>query len=236
QSWTFTSLWFDTSTIEKVVVNWGTVIGQSGSVAVTWPDSYTKLLLHGESLKDSSTNNYTLTANWWMSFTWTDKKFWTWSFYFDWVDDYISVPDSEDWTLDWNFTIDMWVNIKYINSGYSALLAFTEWTRLSLVVKGDWKISVWDDIQYNDSTYIIPINGWHHVALIREWSNVKFYVDWINKWGFTSTKTYNPTGLWIWNDKNYFSPHKWYIDELRISKWIARWTSDFSSSLPVVPY
>jgi hypothetical protein len=76
----------------------------------------------------------------------------------------------------------------------------------------------------------IEINGWHHIALVRNNTAVKFYYDGVLKGSGTDSSNLTATAI----DIGYvFSAGAWgsfygYIDDLRITKGYARYTSNFT--------
>ena len=95
-------------------------------------DNYTKLLLNmdgandGTAFTDSSASAHTVTAvaN---AVTKTDeKKFGTASAYFDDNSSWLTVPDSDDWTMgSENFTIDCWATPSVTDTHFGIL---GQWT------------------------------------------------------------------------------------------------------------
>jgi hypothetical protein len=76
----------------------------------------------------------------------------------------------------------------------------------------------------------IEINGWHHIALVRNGTAVKFYYDGVMKGSGTDSTNLTATGI----DIGYvFSGGAWgsfygYIDDLRITRGLARYTANFT--------
>ncbi|EKE30017.1 MAG: large adhesin, partial [uncultured bacterium (gcode 4)] len=219
------SLWGGTS--------WN-IYGWSGNTAST-ADQYTLYLLHFDW---SSINSWTDTwavSNNWVTFS-SPWKFWN-AAYFN--NAYMTIPDSNNinfWT--WDYTIDFWYNMTTSKN----TVFISQWTHLSddrsFTIAAD-TLSIYSGIDYNWSTTIenissLPsLNAWHHVASVRNWGWIYLFIDWVlkdskNIW--TSAIINNSTNpIYIWNlmSNNAFNL-SWYIDELRISKWIARWTNDFT--------
>lgn len=204
---------------------------------IWWVDSYTKFLLHWDwNLTNFWDNIWSITNNWSVAFSW-------WKFsqamYFNWSN-YLSIPDSEDWNFwNWDFTIDTW--IKTSDSAERIILwqCTSAWATEWAIRVNAWVI--FTNFELADTTYMnitwtknVSDNNWHHIALIRTWWIFKLYVDWILD-GTDSSHTglaYNWTSqlsigrAWERAISTYY--WNWYIDEPRISKWIARWTSDFT--------
>jgi len=209
----------------------------------SWNDEYTKLLIHADWIWDSSSSNHVLTFNWdvQISSTWKFDD----AFYFDWDWDYLTIPDSEDWDFgSGDFTIDFWVKWNSITN--SCLIeqwdGDNRWWSLDYYNWGlrfqwttDWTVDTKNGLYY---TWAPGSTNWNHLAFVRNWSDMTMYIN-----GFEvdnnilSNSIYN-SNLDVRIGTYYTNPAFWYfngyIDELRISKWIARWTEGFTP--PTVPY
>ena len=75
---------------------------------------------------------------------------------------------------------------------------------------------------------------WHHVAVTREGTSLKLFIDGINEAsttlsdGFVFSDSTTVLGIGSRGACLAATTYKGYLDELRISKGIARWTSDFT--------
>lgn len=87
----------------------------------------------------------------------------------------------------------------------------------------------------------ITINEWHHIAIVRHGNTVTGYLDGV------AECTIDVTGLSLQDGTGNFAISglgaaaaptysRSYFDEFRVSKGIARWTTDFSALLPASPY
>lgn len=77
----------------------------------------------------------------------------------------------------------------------------------------------------------VAIGTWAHIVLVRSGDNFVIYVNGINKASRTLSGALPQTsgvkvGTYLYGTTNY--RYKGYIDELRISKGVARWTTDFA--------
>ena len=212
-------------------------------------DSYTKLLLHGDgtnnstTFTDSASGNKTVTRNGTPVISTTQSVFGGSSMYFNGTTDYLSLADSADWNMgSGDFTIDFWVrregsqqngaaifNVGNTNSSSGSFMAYMgDNTNVVFYYNngtGHWEGNVFiDDIT------------WTHFAIVRTGSSLVFFKNGtqitttdIGNTSFGSNST--PTYIGRSYAGNYF---KGYIDELRITKGLARWTSNFTS--PVSAY
>ena len=202
-------------------------------------DEYTVLLLHSEwvstSFEDSSTSSHTISSHWWANQTTTQKKFGSKSAYLDGNDNYLSIPDSEDFNF-WNadFTIDLWVYpLASVNEPIMVHGDDTGLNRWYIRMWSPDKFHFWD---FNDvsllSTSTVPLNTWTHFAVVRSGNDWSLFINWIKETTLTSATTIPnySRALDIWWDQSIWGWTKCtcYVDEVRISKGIARWNANFT--------
>lgn len=222
-------------------------------------DYYTKLLLHCEGTDGSTTftdeAGHSVTAVNNAQIDTAQYKFQTASALFDGAGDYIYLADSDDWNFGANnFTVDFWIRPNdLINTqnicgqcsptGVSTYASFG----ISLVTaESMFKVQAWvftsGMTQHFVAANIAIGSGWHHIALIRNGSYLRLYQDGIlvgsNSWLGTDPLTNSPNQLSFGRygeiDSSYFNG---WLDEIRISKGIARWTANFTPPAePYLPY
>jgi len=216
-------------------------------------DEYTKLMLHmdgsddGTVFTDDSFSEHTITRVNAVTKT-AIKKFGTASGYFDGSGDYLSIPDSGDWNFGTgDFTIDCWL---YLNASdpvpiYSQL--GNTGSDNNRILYGFWAGN-WNFYAYTTSTQIFvtvadsnPATGeWMHIALVRDGIYFNFYKNGIligTPQGDSSAVPSNPGAVYVGATRissTFPIAINGYIDELRVSKGIARWTIDFDP--PTSPY
>lgn len=217
----------------------------------TASDSYTKLLLHCDGTNGSTTITdkigKTMTAYGNAKISTAQSKFRGASLSLDGSGDYISSPNSVDFRFGTgDFTIDFWLysNVAWSSQPFSASICGQK--------KND-TTNGW--VLYRDSNYPTKINArvglqnsfptgstptanvWEHWALVRNGTTLKWYKNGILDATTTSSVDVNDTtGLFLIGlaDSWASSFLNGYVDELRISKGIARWTANFTP--PTAPY
>jgi len=206
-------------------------------------DSYTKLLLHMDDtgLSDSSYVNHTTTKNGNAARSSTQSKFGGYSAYFDGAGDYITVQDSVDWAFGTgDFTIDCWIRP-------TSMVGTTCMVEHYQDNENRWGFELDNNnlgfyVRDGDVTTVacyglhgITADGtWHHVAITRDGNDWRVFVDGTQVGSTVSDSSPVPNvsgdlliGCRKWSGTpNYFYPG--YIDELRITKGDARWTSNFT--------
>lgn len=236
-------------TIASIVPDNGTMAGGenvtiAGSNFLGGLDASTKLLLHndgtGASFVDSAITPKTVSATGNVTQATTQYKFGGKSAYFDGSGDYLSVPDSADWNLgSGNFTIDSFI----YPVGTIADHGIVGQSSVSCVGFGFF-ISA-SNIRFCGNNYgfdtyfnynFLP-NNWYHIALVREGNNVKAYVNGVqagSTFVYAGSIPDTAAALIIGSNQgtNYF--FNGYIDELRLTKGVARWSSNFTP--PTAPY
>ncbi len=214
-------------------------------------DGYTKLLQHNDNaaFADSSPSSHSVT-NSGVQLDTVNKKFGTGSAYFQ-GSSYLSTPDSNDWTFGTNdFTIDSWVKAntgtgaKHIASQHANSSNYHQlwWNASNHKISMRW-VTGGTNRGWYDTTGGVWMGGggWYHIAFVRQSSNAYIFVNGVS----LPLTVINPFGnigdiaapYVIGTDYHYGSPLEYWngwIDEARISKGVARWTSDFTP--PTSPY
>ncbi|EKE28641.1 MAG: hypothetical protein ACD_3C00037G0032 [uncultured bacterium (gcode 4)] len=208
--------------------------------------SGTVLLLHlDNNLLNSWFNQGTITNNNWAAFS--GWKFGS-ALSFNWTNQHISIADSDDWYLIWDFTIDFWAKFNW----GSWFWAITQWDWYSsfwyiFYNAPPWKSIFWMSTAWNtwdfSSNYITTWTSdwsWSHYAVTRSWSVIYMYANWVNTYSWTtSVVPYNSSdalriGLYQNPSNSDYRWLNWLIDEVRIIKWKALWTWNFTP--PNSPY
>ena len=202
-------------------------------------DSYTKLMLHcdgangGTTFTDSSDSPHTVTA---VGNTHTDtaiKKFGTASGQFDGTGDTLTIPSNAafgfgtgDWTIDWWFYLDDTGTDPHIfdnrNSGIQTLYFDTS-DSYKLIYYVSQSPS---GVKITSSSAPTP-DTWIHFALVRSSGTTTMYFDGTSVGSFSDTYDYPAGALTIGDYVGGGFGFTGYMDENRISKGIARWTSTF---------
>ncbi len=177
----------------------------------------------------------------------TVSKFGEGSAYFDGLGTtYLSIPIDDDFNWGTNdFTIDYWVRFSTLSNLDFVSATSVDGTGASSAVQGSGfnfyyytsqnVILFSNKGEYIGSTYNTwspSANTWYHVAGVRDGDTWKVYID------GNQVNTENYTGSVDITDLNHFfiGPRKFKgnIDEIRISKGIAQWASNFTP--PAEPY
>jgi hypothetical protein len=210
--------------------------GGSGGI-----DTNTKLLLHlNTDFTDSSASARALTKYGTASIDTSVKKLGTGSLKLD-GSGYLSTPDSGDWNFGPDdFTIDFWANFRSVAADSSFFQQrVDDSNRVYFIwVKPENRLYFWIRsggtiiAQYRYPLYPVA-NRWYHIAIIRNGTTCKIAVDGVMTGTIEATAIGSraspdlPAAFSIGyeNGNGYFNG---WIDEFRVSKGVARWTSNFT--------
>ena len=180
-----------------------------------------------------SGTKHTITANGNTNHSTAQSKIGATGIYFDGTDDYLTVPDSDDWDWAGDFTIETWFRADVLGSSSFHYLFDTNTTGdyFSIAFNASNKIS-W---VYNggpptiESSSTFSATTWYHLALVKNGSTTTLYVDGASEGTYSDSNTYSIDKLWIGapNEAGYRTTG--FMDEIRISN-TARYTSSFTPS------
>jgi hypothetical protein len=237
----------------------------SGGVTVTGLESSVVLFLGMDgtdgstSFPDSSASNHVMTANGGAQVDTAQSKFGGASGLFDGTGDYrdyLSTPDSADWAFGTSyFTIDLWFRFNALPATSAAAYLYSQYLDDNNYVD----VYVWNN---NDGTYALGLGTesggvvgpafsrdaalstatWYHLALVRSGNNFYIFLNG-NQVGSTYASSASMPdidgGVTIASEQRWGYFDGW-LDELRVSKGLARWTSNFTppsvSQKPTAPY
>lgn len=216
-------------------------------------DLHTKLLLHGNSFIDGSTDKRVIT-NTGVAVSTAQSKFGDSSFYFD-GSAYLTIPGYDFGTDD--FTIDWWEYPTNANAGTrftnvyctsyatqaGGLLTHVYANGLQVYLSNktggaatsDWNVLAGQAVGNN------IVNTWTHRAVVRSGSSLMFFKNGLlehtynigtNRIGYSADRPWG-IGNWASDLMTTGYPYIGYIDEFRVSD-IARWTESFTP--PTEPY
>jgi hypothetical protein len=159
------------------------------------------------------------------------------SMYFDGTGDYLLVPS--DPSLDFgtgDFTIEFWLNLANVTSTWQAIIS------RAYNITGGWRLYKNDGTAelrwYAGGTSVvltsssgIANNVWSHVAVVRNGTTLTIYVDGTNRGSATNSTNYTPGNYAVEIGSGVVTsayPVTGYIDDLRITKGVARYTANFT--------
>ena len=173
-------------------------------------------------IKDYSKNNHSISVNGNTAISSSQAYFGNKSIYFDGSGDYLTVPVNSN-LISFGYT-DIWTLeiLYYKNSGYSNIASFYDGGRNFDIGVNSSNLRIY----YNGidiDTTILSNNTWYHIAIIKNGTNLKVYLNGV------LDKNIDITGRFFTTTKMYIGSYdgaqhylNGYINYLRITKGIAR--------------
>lgn len=206
----------------------------------------TKLMLHLDGADGSTAitdeTGKTVTANGNAQIDTAQSQFGGASGLFDGNGDYLTLADSDDWYFGTgDFTIDFWVRfnntIGHQRFGGQYADGNNRWLISKLDTGGLYFLFISGGAAkalYSTGDLNFQTNNWYHIVFERYGAGAKIFVNGINQPLIETTAFGNNNlgdvnaDLWIGGGSEAPAYLNGWIDELRISKGIARWTDNFA--------
>lgn len=195
---------------------------------------------------DSSPTPKTVTANGNAVISTAQNKYGAGSAYFDGSGDFLSIPASSDFTFGAaDFTVEGWVYTA-TTSGIGAIIGLANGSAANsnyafqLVRNGSqWQFNVFSgSTAYGSAVGALSINTWYHIAMVRSGNSLYAFVDGalLQTTSITGVTLNAPSGAvaHIGQVQGYF-PWNGYIDSLRVTKGVARYTAAFTPPTEAFP-
>lgn len=194
------------------------------------------LLMHGENnLLDSSSKNRTITTVGTVTTPTTQPLMGVRSIYFSGFGNRLKIDSTADFTFGTSdFTIEC---IIYLTGGSGtdrALFDFRPNEKISpftfFIDRKTNKLAMWDGTFYGGTGSLISLNTTYHIAFVRYSGVITAYTNGVSQWTISTAKNFSssyPLGI-AGNYETGTSNLIGYIDEYRITKGIARYTSNFT--------
>ncbi|MDC3266295.1 IPT/TIG domain-containing protein [bacterium] len=169
-------------------------------------------------------------------------KYGTGSIAFDGTGDYARVPYNSLMQLPGDFTVECWVypiskvsNFPCIFNNYSTYTTnggFAIFAGHNSGNTSKYQVSFNGSFPVIQSSSNIAYNSWTHIALVRSGSTLTLYINGASEGTSTQTAAANGTQNYYWigaaGDELANSYFNGYIDDLRITKGYARYTTNFT--------
>ena len=180
------------------------------------------------------------------------KKYGTGSLAFDGTGDWLSIPNTPNLQLgSGNFTIEGWINfsslasnrgIMYFGTNPNSNFAYgLQWASNALYF---WYTTNGSSLSSVSASWTPSTSVWYHLAVTRSGNDLKFFID-----GTQIGTTQSLSGVTIFNSTDVIliggeatgSPNSLpgtmngYIDDMRITKGLARYTANFTPPASALP-
>jgi hypothetical protein len=166
------------------------------------------------------------------------KKFGTGSLAFDGTGDYLVTPSKPITSLEGNFTIEMWI---YRQSGNTYFFSVGDTQTASgieaYIGSGGTALNLYsnDDVKITASPF--ATTTWSHLAVVRSGTTITMYVNGTSVGTWTSSATFSGA---VYVGAEFYSGSvtgvmNGNIDDLRITKGVARYTANFTAPTAAFP-
>lgn len=207
-------------------------------------DSYTKLLIHADgtdastTFTDVSASAHALTTVGNAQVDTAQSKFGGASLLLDGTGDYLSTPGGSDFAFGTgDFTIDFWVrpNGSLTNRAIMGNRGCGGGNSCyDIQIYGgtnNLEVHTYDNIIFNDTDNTLTASDWNHVAWTRSGSAGRLFINGTLVEEVTDSFNYSDasSSFYVGHDgAGSVSDFNGWIDEVRVSKGIARWTANFT--------
>lgn len=211
-------------------------------------DQYTVLLIHSDDADGSTTFvdsgagancPHTITAYGDVHHETDQAKFGASAIYFDGSGDSLRCADSGDWFFSGDGTIDFWIRFsstadqgiigQFADGGNQWSLIWRSGYGIQFA-QNSGGVTIINAMQGSSSGW--SVNTWYHVAVVKNGGTMYIFRDGQQVASGTGTVANVSAALTVGIANNWYFGG--YLDELRISNGIARWTESFTP--PTAPY
>jgi Concanavalin A-like lectin/glucanases superfamily len=171
----------------------------------------------------------------------TESKFGGYSAYFDGTDDYLTLADSADFAFsNGNFTIECWFKQAATGGTYALCAQRTTTTSsysFAFQITGSTLTFICSTsgtatTHTVTSSYTQETSNWHHAAAVRNGTNLIVFIDGVagTSVGISTTALADSAAVLSIGADTTGSSNQYngYIDDLRITKGVARYTANFT--------
>lgn len=200
------------------------------------------LFIDAEDVLEDENGTHTIITNGGCSISFTEKKFGNSSIYFDGVNDYLTLGNHDDFDLrslatDW--TIDFWLNIDAANITKTFFSIGTlDYQALSIIVVSSkvwWLCSTtgttWSNI-ITAPTNFVP-DTWFHIAAVKQGNTVTLYINGTSVGTSVLSADIRLGADFSAKIGSHYQGGQYplgYIDNFRLVKGQALWTTNFSTA------
>jgi len=213
-------------------------------------DTATTLMLHLNGLEgsvsfpDSGIKNYSISSGAGVSIAQSQYKFGGASAVFTGTAAFLSAPDNADWRLDSgvstnDWTVDFWVRFNSLSTRIALVGQYASSGSNWLIYVGNGPTLAYNVNDVIRAEYLSPpitTGQWIHCAIVNSAGTILTFVNGTAGNTGTAVGIIDINSVLAIGSGNAYATNglDGYIDELRVSKGIARWVTDFTP--PSLPY
>jgi hypothetical protein len=159
-------------------------------------------------------------------------KYGTGSMYFDGTGDYLTLPASSNFAFGTgDFTVEFWMyptaNAPWLSLCGTQPGAISDSRGWSIAItNGSPQISFWSSAQFIPAA--ITLNQWNYVSITRAGTTLRMFINGTIANSTTNSENFTFNQLGVGCNGPGIQPYNGYIDDLRITKGVARYTSTFT--------
>jgi hypothetical protein len=188
---------------------------------------------------DSGPNALTVTAAANAQISTTQSKYGGSAGYFDGTGDYLTIANYGSlFTFGTgDFTVEAWVYVTSSGTSFSFLLTEGFSTDFAFYVDNT-RLGMWDGASssYYSSADSVPLNQWVHVAFSRSGGFIRGFVNGVLTGSVSNSRNMtNSQAVRVVASSTYPNSSTCYVDELRVTKGVARFTSNFTPPTKAYP-
>ena len=170
----------------------------------------------------------------------TQYKWGASSMSFDGTGDWLLFPNNVNITLNQAvFTIEGWIYLNAVGSARGIVGKGTGTTGWLLSINSSNQVVFTDTTTAITSTGTLSVSTWYHIAVVRSTTGTnqtKIYINGTNDGTGTSATNFSQTNsLYVGADRTAGSAFNGYIEDLRITKGVARYTANFIAPTAAFP-
>lgn len=229
------------------------LMGAAGIKAASDPFfNNVSLLLSGDGpdgstvFKDSSLNEFTVNVNGDAQISTSVVKYGTGSMLFDGSGDYLSVSDSAFAFGTGDFTIECWFYRNSTPIEFAGVMATNPSTGTDTFQLASGSVNfgstssaiaflIGGAANFNLFSGSLNNNQWYHVAVTRSGTTARLFVDGLEVDSKTNSNNLTASNFLVASNRGENNFFDGYIDDLRITKGVARYTSNFTPPTSAFP-
>ena len=170
----------------------------------------------------------------------TQAKWGASSMSFDGTGDWLLFPNNVNITLNQAvFTIEGWIYLNAVGSARGIVGKGTGTTGWLLSTNSSNQVVFTDTTTAITSTGTLSVSTWYHIAVVRSTTGTnqtKIYINGTNDGTGTSATNFSQTNsMYVGADRTGGSAFNGYMEDLRITKGVARYTANFTAPTAAFP-
>ena len=167
------------------------------------------------------------------------KKFGSKSLYFNGTTDYLTAPVSSAFKFAGDFTVEAWIYLTVANASnviYDSRTTSTSTTGFVVSINASKQLLMYTGLTQYISYQTVALSTWTHVAYVRKGSANMLYINGVACAALNSSTTNYTDGNCVIGKTNESLSNLFtgYIDDLRITNGVARYTNGFT--IPTTAY